>query len=596
MSLFTLWRPLPAGDRLTRGERAHRWRHFWRLASAYWVSDQAKIAWPMFALLIGLQYASVSSFVWMTNWEKALFDSLEARRVGTLGELVVQFVGISLTIVALSIVQAYLAGMLKMRWRAWLTADYMERWLRHDRYLDIERTGMIDNPDQRIADDLELFSNQGLEMVLSIISMVMSVVTFGAILLQASQPIAFEIGGYRISIPGDLVIYGILYAAVGSWFISYVGKPLVRWTIEQQHLGANFRFRLINVRRNAEQIAFARTIASEWRRLTVDFARIFTNFRGLLIRQQYVTSVSGLYGSIGGVLPVFLLMPKYLAGQMTLGTVMQNRSAFGQFNSALSYFVQAYTTIATLIAVIARIRHLDEAIASPTPSGIVVRADRDSGLAARALRLETPAGVPLATITDWTVQAGERWTIRAPSGVGKSTLLRAVAGIWPYGEGQISTPGTGHTMFVSQRTFLPIGTLKDALCFPAEGDAFSDEACRSALALFRLDPLAGALDDEAVWQDRLSPGEQQRLAFARVILQRPDTLFLDEATSALDGDNAHHAYQSLLGLFPALTLVSIVHDPRLDAYHNRRLEIVDGTARTCVLPDAIAPFPDEDEQ
>lgn len=593
MSRRTLWRPRPQGDVVSSEERSHRWRHFWRLLGSYWVSNQWKIAWPMFATMVGLSYASVSTMLMMTMWEKALFDALSARQASALVPLVLQFFEISMLTVGIGLVQMYVGEMLKMRWRAWLTADYVERWLRHDRYLDIERTGMIDNPDQRIAEDLDIFSKQTLEVVLGVIQMVMGAVTFGGVLWAASDSIAFSLGGALVSIPGDLLIYAVLYSVGGTWFISLVGKPLVRWTIEQQHLGANFRFRLINVRRNAEQIAFARTIASEWRRLTGDFTRIVRNFRGLQIRQQYVGATSGLYGSIGNVLPVFLLMPKYFAGQMTLGTVMQNRGAFGAFNGALSYFVQAYTTIAALIATITRIRHLDWAIASPTPSGIRVAADQAAGVTATDLRLETPRREPLLSIGSWHVEPGQRWTVRGPSGIGKSTLLRAVAGIWPYGSGTVSMPAEGHTMFVSQRTFLPIGTLREALSFPAEPDAFDTETFHEVLITFRLEALCDDLDVEAVWQDRLSPGEQQRLSFARVLLHKPTTLFLDEATSALDVDNANHAYQALLGTLPGLTLISVVHDPKLDAYHNRRLEVLDGIARCVTIPDALEVFPED---
>jgi putative ATP-binding cassette transporter len=545
----------------------------------------------MFFAIIGVQYLSVQNFVRMTEWEKALFDSLEARQLGAMGPLIFRFLIISLTTIGLVLVQGYMSGMLKMRWRSWLTADYMERWLQHDRYLDIERTGIIDNPDQRIAEDLDLFPNQMLEMVLSIISVVMGLVTFGGLLLAQSQPIAFSVAGYPIAIPGDLLIYAVLYAVVTSWLITFVGKPLVRWTIEQQHLAANFRFRLINIRRNAEQIAFARTIATEWRRLTNDFRKIFANYRGVTILQQSVGAVGGLIGSLRDILPIFLLMPKYLSGRMTLGTMMQNRGLFQQFNASLSYVVQAYTTIATLIAIVARIRHLDWAIASPTPSGITVVQDSPTGVSVRNLRLATPTGAPLVVIDDWQVEQGQRWSIRGPSGIGKSTLLRAVAGIWPYGEGEVSMPAAGRTMFVPQRSFLPIGTLKEALCFPAEPEAFDDTACRQVLAMFRLYTLSDVLDREAVWQDRLSPGEQQRLSFARIILQRPDTLFLDEATSALDPDNANHAYQALLAALPDLTLVSVVHDPHLDVYHNRRLDITNERVRIEELPDAIRTLP-----
>lgn len=585
---MTLWRPRRQGVRLTREERAHRWRHFWRLAGSYWVSNQWKVAVPTFLFLVALRYGGISTMVWMARWEKALFDALEGRRVDALSGLVVQFLGITSVGIILVGVQGYFSEMLKMRWRAWLTADYMERWLRQDRYLDIERTGVIDNPDQRIAEDLDLFSAGLFEAVFSIIAMTMGAVTFGAILLAASDPIRFSLGGTAFAIPGDLVIYGVLYAVLSSWLMTYVGKPLVRWTIEQQHLAANFRFRLVNVRRNAEQIAFARTVASEWRRLTGDFGRIVRNFRGLLLWQQTVFGAGQVLTGFGSVLPIFLLMPKYLANRMTLGTMMEARANFGNFNSTLSYIVQAYASIATLVAVVARIRQLDAAIGSPTPSGIMVRQAPDTGVMVDALSLSTPAGAALATIPAWRVAPGDRWTVRGPSGVGKSTLLRAVAGIWPYGQGMVTVPGEGHTMFVSQRTFLPIGTLKEAICFPAEPEAYSDEACAEVLATFRLAVFADELHVEATWQDRLSPGEQQRLAFARVLLQRPDLLVLDEATSALDRDNADHAYQTLLGELPGLTLISVVHDPELDIYHDQELRLERGQAviRPLSAPDA----------
>jgi putative ATP-binding cassette transporter len=348
--------------------------------------------------------------------------------------------------------------------------------------------------------------------------------------------------------------------------------------MRQQHYEADFRFNLIHVRRNSEQIAFAGSSSTEWRGLTQAFGQIRNNFVRLTWIRTGVDAVQQSITQGNQVIPVLLMLPRIIAREVTLGPVMQARDAYGQFGSAVNWLIQAYPSVAAMIANINRIKALDDAIDHPRPYRIGKSHHDALTIQTRDLTLELPNGQHLLTVGDWTIEPGERWTIQGASGTGKSTLLRALAGIWPDGEGSVTSPNDKRIMFVPQRAYFPIGTLKDAVCFPGNANATDDAEIVSLLELCRLPHLADILHEIKPWVDVLSPGEQQRLAMARVLLHRPDYLFLDEATSALDADNAAHLYASIVERLPGLTLISVVHAEALHRFHTHNFCIVDRRA------------------
>ena len=557
---------------------AGRWRHFIRLVGSYWLSEDWKFAWAALAVNIAMAFTGVYSFVLMNRWQGNFFDAVGAANGRAIPGLLIDFlialaVGIGYSSVA-SVAEGYLA----IRWRNWLTNRYMERWLRHQRFHDIERARLIDNPDQRIAEDIDLLTTGGFRIFSSFLLAVTSAVTFGMVLWTLSGVIAFTIAGHVVALPGTLVWAALAYALFSGLIIVAVGKPLIRRTMRQQHYEADFRFNLIHVRRNSEQIAFAGSSSTEWRGLTQAFLLIRQNFTRLVWIRTGVDAVQRSISNVSDVVPVLLMMPRVIAREVTLGPVMQARDAYSQFGSAVNWLIQAYPSIAAMIANINRIKALDDAIDNPRPYRIGRTLHDAPTIAARDLTLELPNGQHLLTVGDWTIEPGERWTIQGPSGTGKSTLLRALAGIWPDGGGEVASPGDKRIMFVPQRAYFPIGTLKDAVCFPGNANATDDAAIVALLDLCRLSHLSDILHEIKPWADVLSPGEQQRLAMARILLHRPDYLFLDEATSALDVDNAAHLYASIIERLPGLTLVSVVHAEALHRFHTHNFCIVDRRA------------------
>lgn len=555
-----------------------RWRHFFRLVGAYWLSEDWKFAWAALAVNVATLFTGVYSFVLMNTWQGKFFDAVGAANGRAIPGLLVDF------IVALSIAVAYSAvttlaqGYLTIRWRNWLTNRYMERWLRHQRFHDIERTRLIDNPDQRIAEDINKLTTDGFSIFSGFILAVTSAITFGVVLWKLSGVLAFTVAGYIIALPGTLVWASLTYAIFSGFIIIMVGRPLIRLTMRQQHYEADFRFGLIHVRRNSEQIAFAGSSSTEWRGLTHAFAQIRHNFIQLTWSYTGVGAVQQTISNAEQVVPVLLMLPRVIAREVGLGAVMQARDAYNQFGSSVNWLIQAYPAVAAMIANINRIKALDDAIDHPRPYRIGKGHHDALTIETNDLTLELPNGEHLLTVGDWAIEPGERWTIQGASGTGKSTLLRALAGIWPDGEGSITSPNDKRIMFVPQRAYFPIGTLKDAVCFPGNANATDDAQIVSLLELCRLPHLADILHEIKPWVDVLSPGEQQRLAMARVLLHRPDYLFLDEATSALDADNAAHLYTSIVERLPGLTLISVVHAEALHRFHTHSFCIVDRRA------------------
>ena len=566
-----------------------RWAHAWRISTRYFVSDDWKWAWFLVACYCAIEVGTTYAFLLSNQWQRNFYDAIEQRQGAKFLSLVAMFLMIAAMEVGTMFAHNIVNWTLSIRWRQWMNDWYLGRWFARDRFYEIERLRMIDNPDQRIAEDIRSFTSIGLQygtspfaVLIGVIFSTVRAVVFAAILLQTSSPISIPLFGYRIPLPGgDLIWFSVGYVLFGTAFIAWIGKPFVRRKMREQHYDADYRAALIHVRRNGEQIAFSGAQATEREGLRMAFDNIRRNWYPLMLANAGLSVGQNVYQRVMAVVPLFLTVPKYFAGAITFGQVQAARDAFTQFSSSLSYIVTAYPSIAGQIANINRLKALDDAIDYERPRGIgFTPGGTPDGVAilATGLTLRRPHGEPLLSVADWTVRDGERWVIEGPSGTGKTTLLRAIAGLWPDGTGQVAMTRRGTAMLVPQRLYLPHGTLKNAICFPDRAEDHDDAAIAALLERVRLEAHVDAMHEPRMWQDELSPGEQQRVALARILLHRPSLLIVDEATSALDADNAAHFYQSVLDAMPETTIVSVVHDEKLAAYHTHRLQLHHGHA------------------
>lgn len=570
-----------------------RLRHAWSLFSGYWTSRDWKFAWfALFALLF-FQFGAAYILVAANRWERDFFDSIEARNAALFGSLIFVFLGILAMQVMLILTEGFIDRLLSIRWRNYLTDRYLDRWMSRNRYAEIERLRIIDNPDQRIADDLEKITNATfgvLSITLRMIGAIVTGISFAVILMETAPPIRFTLFGTAVSIPGSTVWYAVGFVLLSAWITAKIGQPFIRASMRQQHREADFRAGLIHVRRNAPQIGLAGGVSIERESLRQSFDEVRRNFRSVIYTSLGITAAQSVFERTVTVLPLFLLVPGYFAGGMTFGQLMGARDAFQRLAFQLGYFIQAFERIGLQVSYFNRVKGLDDAIDDDRPAGIGVVTGVPPGVAlsTTGLVLRRPHGESLVEIGNWTVRSGERWGLRGPSGAGKSTLVRAMAGLWPDGEGRIALAEGMTAMFVPQRLYLPLGTLKAAICFPARPETQDDAQIRALLHRVRLGHLADDLHGLRLWQEELSPGEQQRVALARVLLHRPTLLVLDEATSALDPENARYFYDNLRHVLPDATVVSVLHDEALLAHHTHVLTIADGTATASRRDDPAA--------
>lgn len=569
--------PAPANIPVTRRE-IPRFRHLLKLTLSYFVSREWPIAIGLVALILTLTYGHVRGFVATAEWQKSLFDMLEDRNAAALPGIVMQILLIYAWIVSIAVVQSFLTRYLSIRWRSWLTDRYLGRYLDGNRAYEIEQDAVVDNPDQRISEDIRLFTTSMLTLVTGFFNFLFGTVSYTLLLLKQSETIHLPVFGTSIPIPADLVVFA--YTGMGLFYIAiyFATKPLVRRTMRLQKVEADFRFMLATVRRSAEQIAFLRAMRGEFHRLTASFARIRRTYIEWMWAAAGLQAVQGVLGSLTSeVMPVLVTLPRYFAGSMTLGDVAMSRQVFTSLLSSMSWPTQAAATLAEMAATVNRLHLLDEATARPDLTSISV--ERRTGIAAGAmgLSLTLPTGEPLLQVDQWRVGQGERWAIVGENGGGKSTLARALAGLWRHGHGEVSLD-EHKAMFVPQKLYMPDGTLKEVLAFPHDAADYTDEEVLNAMAVVGMAGAAPGLHEYRRWGDALSPGQQQLAAFARIVLQKPSLLFLDEATSALDPVNAVAMYDVLRRELPDLTLISIVHNERLLTYHDHLLTISNGVA------------------
>ena len=472
--------------------------------------------------------------------------------------------------------------MLQIRWRRRLTLRYLKVWLTDRAYYRMQLIGeAADNPDQRISEDLERFTKQSLVLSVGLSGIMSSVVTFIsflAILWNLSGTLNVPLGSWGIvAVPGYLVWVAIVYAACGTWLVFKIGRPLVGLNFNQQRYEADFRFSLVRLRENTESVAFYGGESREQDHFTRHFARVFVNFRQVMRRQRTINWFGYGYGQVAVVFPYLVAAPRFFTQQIQLGELMQIASAFGQVQTSLSFIVNTYADIAEYQSVVQRLatfeekaRELSEHTRGPQP--IVVEREGE-GLSVNNLSLTLPDGAPLREGVVLDVVPKSAVLLSGPSGSGKSTILRAIAGLWPYGEGRVRL-AQGAVLFLPQKPYLPLGTLRNAILYPREHNDVEDDEILEALEKVGLSKLSDKLEDVEHWAQRLSLGEQQRVAFARILLTRPAVVFLDEATSALDEPSEAKLYKLLREAPWKPTIISVGHRSTLKEFHDKTLDIV----------------------
>ncbi|MGC1177685.1 MAG: ABC transporter ATP-binding protein/permease [Methyloceanibacter sp.] len=554
-------------------------REFTRIALPYFRSEDRWAGRGLLITVIALQLFQVWLNVRFNTWYRAFYDALQNKD----WDIFIYQIGVFSLLAALFIVSAvyqiYLQQWLQIRWRRWLTTRYLGRWLGQGTHYRMRLKGdSADNPDQRIADDIKQFINNTLDIGISLLGSIVTLVSFVVILWNLSASTPLMIGSESFNIPGYLVWAALLYAIVGTWVTHLVGRPLIRLNFDQQRYEADFRFSLVRLRENAEEVTLLAGERAEEERLLDRFGRVVGNWYGIMQRTKRLTFLTAGYSQVAIIFPFIVVSPLYFAGSMMLGGLMQIASAFGQVQGALSFFVKAYSDIADWKAVLNRLAGFDASIdwarsldaAAPRVEHV---SDGGTALLAEELVVGLPNGDEIVRVRGLVIEPAERVLVAGPSGSGKTSLFRALGGVWPFGSGSVRIPRSANVLVLPQRPYLPLGTLRGALAYPGPDDAFAPAEIEEALLATGLEALKDKLDETAYWADQLSVGEQQRLSIARALLQKPDWLFLDEATSALDERAEDMLYRLLLKRLPRAAIVSIGHRSSLIAFHERFLEL-----------------------
>ena len=561
-----------------------------RLASPYFESRQVTTAklWPigpfsiqlgtlavsLLVFLIVLNQAQVGITLRLSFFNRDMYDALQNKNAEAFWyQLFYVFCFWAVLWVVSNLIEMFANYTFLIRWRQWMANEYSARWLDHATHYRVALAGTVDNPDQRIAEDTRAFVNQTYGFALPLLTQISTLVSFSIILWNI--PVAFNIPGTGIAVPGYIFWVAFIYAAAATWITHLIGRPLIRLEFEQERREADFRFSLARLREYSEQIALMVGEPTERKHLAARFAAIVENFYRLVWRRLKLTSFTLSYNQLSVVLPYIILAPYYFVGTITLGVMMQVAGAFDRVQGALSFIINSYSSIAQYLASINRLTSFEAAVAAaqalPAQAALGRQPATGAGIALDDTLLELPNGKPLVRLPALDLGRTRSTLLLGPSGSGKSTLFRAIAGIWPYGRGKVGIPESAEIMLLPQRPYLPQGSLRAALSYPAEEAGYSDAAIREAMDKVKLGHLTERLDEIDLWGQRLSGGEQQRLAFARALLAKPDWLFLDEATASLDEALEKEIYETIGRELPQTRIISIGHRSTLRQMHEEIL-------------------------
>lgn len=552
----------------------------WRIASPYFSSEDRWAGRLLLGAVIAIELSIVGLTVLLNSWNARFYNALQDKNWDAFVYQLGYFSVLAAVFVALAVYQLYLNQWLQIRWRRWLTRAYLDHWMAGSNHYRMQLLGdAADNPDQRIAEDINSFIQSTLNIGLQLLNSLVSLFSFMIILWGLSAEAPLHLFGMSVNIPGYLLWAALLYSIVGTAFTHLIGRALIALNFQQQRYEADFRFSLVRVRENAEQIALLAGEPAERDRLLMRFGNVVSNWLAIMSRQKKLTFFTACYSQAAVVFPFIMVSPAYFAGAVQLGGLMQTANAFGQVQSALSVFVTLYRSLADWRAVIERLDGFDrsvgaaQALAVTPPVIAVMPDDGATTISLKDLAVRLPNGMPLVNAAELTIAAGDQVLVNGPSGSGKSTLFRAMAGIWPFGSGTVTVPKNAKVMMLPQRPYFPIAPLAAAVAYPAEPGTFDNATVAEMIAAAGLPALSSRIEEEAHWNRMLSLGEQQRLGIARAILLAPDYLFLDEATASLDEDAEAAVYKLLKQRLPHTTLVSIGHRSTLAAFHRRRLSL-----------------------
>jgi vitamin B12/bleomycin/antimicrobial peptide transport system ATP-binding/permease protein len=564
----------------------------WTLIRPYWFSEDRWAGRGLLLLVVGLNLGIVYINVLLNKWNNSFYNSLQDKDYGAFTSLLIRFTWLAVLYMIAAVYQTYLNQMLQIRWRRWLTERYLGAWLSGGAYYRMQLTAReTDNPDQRIADDLRLFVTGTLSLGIGGMRALVTLVSFLGILWGLSG--AFQLPGWAggFTIPGYLVWIALVYSIAGTWLTHLIGRPLVRLNFNQQRYEADFRFNLVRFRENTEGVALYRGEEDELRGFRDRFSSVVQNWWNIMRQQKRLTWLTSGYAQAANIFPVLVVAPRFFRGEIQLGGLIQTATAFGQVQESLSFIVGAYPDLAEWRSVVLRLRGFEQTLArvraDAAVAGVHSEPGAGRGLTMDRVNLQLPGGRPLVEGVTMDIRPGDTALISGPSGAGKSTLFRAIAGIWPFGRGDIRLPHDGRVLFLPQKPYLPIGTLREVVSYPSPAAGADDATLRAALQAVGLPELAGRLDESAHWALSLSQGEQQRIAFARALVQKPAWLFLDEATSSLDEASEGRLYALLRDQLPGTTVVSVGHRSTLRAFHARQFVLTptnDGPATVKEAP------------